>query len=299
MDDHVVGAAETRSSLLSEAGPTPSRTRPMKQDILTQDDDSERLIDIYRRWFEVVPADTDALREKAYRLRYQVYCVENPYEDPAGNPSGLETDEFDSHSEQSLLIHRPSGLVAGTVRIVLPLSKTPDRSFAIQRICDDPALRDPKRFPIDRIGEISRFSISKDFRKRRDDLKYPAPLSPSGKKEDERRIIPHMTLGLIEALVKMSVRYKLTHWCAVMEPQLLRLLSRLGIYFEHIGPLVQYHGLRQPCIVPLDVLLPRVQQEREDVWEILTNEGEHWDAFRAMAAGLKKNTPVSRMAKVS
>jgi N-acyl amino acid synthase of PEP-CTERM/exosortase system len=93
---------------------------------------------------------------------------------------------------------------------------------------------------------------------------------------DERRILPHLSLGLIESLVRMSVDNGITHWCAVMEPTLLRLLTRLGIHFEPIGPLVEYHGRRQPCYIPLEVLLPRVQRERPDVWEVITREGQHW-----------------------
>ncbi|MGB8274978.1 MAG: PEP-CTERM/exosortase system-associated acyltransferase [Alphaproteobacteria bacterium] len=261
----------------------------------------ERLIDVYRRWFDVVPADTPELLERAHRLRYQVYCVENPFEDPATNAGGLEKDEFDAHSVHSLLIHRTTGLVAGAVRIVLPLAGDLRKSFALQGVCRDPSVFDPARFPVERVGEVSRFSISKEFRKRREDARYPAFYGPAGtgSNHDERRIIPHMTLGLIEALVRMSVRHGVTHWCAVMEPQLLRLLTRLGIHFQNIGPLVDYHGLRQPCIAPLEILLPRVQQERPDVWEVLTNDGEHWDAFRDMLAGRRVASHASRMAHAS
>ena len=34
----------------------------------------------YREHFEVVRASTPILLDQAYRLRYQVYCVENSYE---------------------------------------------------------------------------------------------------------------------------------------------------------------------------------------------------------------------------
>lgn len=260
-----------------------------------------RLIDVYRKWFDVVPATTPELLESAYRLRYQVYCVENRFEDPAQNPGGLETDEYDSHAEHSLLIHRESGVVAGTVRIVLPLLRDRHRSFALQRVCRDPAVFDSEQFPIERIGEVSRFSISKAFRKRREDARYPAFYGPAGEgpPQDERRIIPHMTLGLIEGLVRMSIQHGVSHWCAVMEPQLLRLLARLGIYFEPIGALVEYHGLRQPCIAPLDVLLPRVERERRDVWEVLTRDGEHWRAFQAMLASRNAVLPASHRARAS
>jgi N-acyl-L-homoserine lactone synthetase len=40
-------------------------------------------------------------------------------------------------------------------------------------------------------------------------------------------------------MVRISVEQKLTHWCAVMEPTLLRMLDAMGIHFTRIGGLVQ------------------------------------------------------------
>jgi len=34
---------------------------------------------VYQRTFEVLLANTEALRKQAFRLRYQVYCVEHPF----------------------------------------------------------------------------------------------------------------------------------------------------------------------------------------------------------------------------
>ena len=61
----------------------------------------------------------------------------------------------------------------------------------------------------------------------------------------------HLPLGLIKSCVEMSVREGMTHWAAVMEPALLRLLTRLGIHFNPLGSLVEYHGRRQPCWVDM------------------------------------------------
>lgn len=238
------------------------------------------LADLYAQWFCAILADTPELRREAFRLRYQVYCVENPFEDPADNPHEEESDAFDAHSVHSLLIHRPTGMVAGTVRLVLPLPDALDRSFAFQRVCHEPIVRDPKAFPILRMAEVSRFSISKAFRKRCTDGRYPDEHAGAPRTDGtERRILPHMTLGLIESLVRMSVQHHVSYWCAVMEPTLLRLLSRLGIYFDPIGPLVDYHGRRQPCYIKLTTLLARVARERPDVWEVLTDRGRHWQAL--------------------
>src|SRR3546814_1411329 len=78
------------------------------------------------------------------------------------------------------------------------------------------------------MGEISRFCISKDFRRRQGDGMFPASEDPETR-SDERRVIPNMTLGLMEGLIRMSLDHGLFYQCAVMERPLLRLLDRLGI----------------------------------------------------------------------
>ncbi len=256
--------------------PVPSAT----QDAAEAVQRGGRLIEVYQKTFDVIPATTEALRNEAFRLRYQVYCIEHPFEDPGSNPEGIETDEFDEHAAQNLLIHRATGRAAGTVRLVLPLADAPEQSFAIQRVCVDPIIADQRRFPITMMGEVSRFCVSKAFRRRKGDNAYADP-DEAAVPANDKRFIPNMTLGLIESLVRTSVQQGVMWWCAVMEPSLLRLLARIGIYFEPIGTLVDYHGARQPCYQRLDLLLERVRKERREVWEVLTDDGAHWEALCA------------------
>ena len=240
------------------------------------------LAEFYWSWFDARVASTDDLRDAAYRLRYRVYCIENPFEDPSANPDGREIDAYDKHAAHSLLIYRPTNTPAGTVRLVLPQLHDPHNSFALQQVCNHPLLRDRARFPIQAMAEVSRFCISKEFRRRLGDSSSVVGEVSDGMEmsaDDERRILPHLSLGLIETLVSMSIENGVTHWCAVMEPTLLRLLTRLGIHFDPIGPLVEYHGRRQPCYIPLAVLLPRVQRERPDVWDVITRGGRHSKAL--------------------
>lgn len=241
--------------------------------------------DLYRQYFEtlVLAEGDNDLRDEAFRLRYQVYCVENPFEDPADNPDGLERDALDDSSVHCLLRHKRSRAMAGAVRLVLPNHDDLAHSFALQEVCEDPLIADPERFPVTKMAEVSRFCISKDFRKRQGDWLYPQSVELEDRK-DERRVIPNMTLGLIEGLVRMSLENGVFYWCAVMERPLLRLLSRLGIHFDNIGPLVEYHGRRQPCYIPLETLLKRVYEERPDVWDILTDGGRHWDQLECALA---------------
>jgi N-acyl amino acid synthase of PEP-CTERM/exosortase system len=98
----------------------------------------ETLLSKFNTYFEVAAALSEHQIESAQRLRYQVYCVENPFENTSDHPDGLERDEFDSHSVHSLLIHRASGQAMGTTRLIMPVRGALERSFAIQQACDTP-----------------------------------------------------------------------------------------------------------------------------------------------------------------
>jgi N-acyl amino acid synthase of PEP-CTERM/exosortase system len=226
----------------------------------------ETLLDKFNTYFEVIPALTNEEIRRAQRIRYEVYCVENPFENPADHPEGLERDEFDPHSVHSLLIHRASGEAMGTTRLILPVRGALERSFAIQQVCKHPMLR---RLPLHRTAEVSRFSISKQFRRRKTDTLYEGRAAP----EVARSTAPLMSLGLIQSLVSMSTNYGITHWCATMEPKLLRLLATMGIRFSPLGPLVQHHGMRQPCYCDVAPMLCRVKNEQRALWDILTDGG--------------------------
>lgn len=242
---------------------------------------TEQLAEIYENYFEVYPhvdEDSEKLAE-VYRLRFQVYCAENPFEDPSRYPDGLEKDQFDGLSMHSLLVHRQTGITAGTVRLVFPAENNPERPLPIDQLCNEPVLRDPNLLPRATLAEVSRFAVSKEFRRRQGEISSLSGVSPDWDEAQGRsqgRKIPHLCLGLIKALVYNSNKQGLTHWCAAMEPALLRMLQRLGIYFENLGPLVDHRGWRQPCYTELDPMLSRVKAERPDVWELITDYGRLW-----------------------
>jgi len=223
-------------------------------------------------YFETVLANTPALMQQAYGIRFRVYCLETRFEDAAAFPDGLERDAFDPHSVHSLLIHRPSAEAMGTVRLVLPLANAPEQSFAVQAVSQHPSLRDGTAFPLSSTAEVSRFCISRSFRRRATDTLYAeGEVEPAS--SSDRRNGPLMRLGLIQALVRMSAEHGITHWCAVMEPTLLRLLDAMAIRFSPIGPPVEHHGLRQPCSCDIAEVLRAVKQERPGFWDVLTCGG--------------------------
>lgn len=235
----------------------------------------------FHDYFEIVPATSDALRAEAYRLRYQVYCIETGFEDPANYPDGLERDEYDATSVHALIRHRASGLFAATTRLILPDATDPDRLFPTERFAH---VLLPEGFaPASReqLAEISRFCVSKEFKRRRGERGTTTGLDEQTVNEslhtvDERRTFPHITLALIASLTRMSVQYHITHWYALMEEPLIRFLSVLGINWTLAGPLTEHHGRRLPCIMRVPEHLLPVKEKNAALWDLISDHGRLW-----------------------
>jgi len=239
------------------------------------------LLDVFDSYFEIVDANTPELLDQVYSLRYQVYCVENEFEDPSQFSREREIDIYDERSVHCLIRHRESGICAATARMVLHDANDDEAIFPIEKFCkqtfDDVGL-DVSTMPRNEIAEISRFAVSKHFKRRVGESRTLAGVGPDTeqycKQNDRVRLLPHITLGLFAAVMKMSHDNNLKYWYAVMEPSLLRLLGRFGIHFGKIGGLIHYHGKRQVCFISVGQLLKRLYSERSDVWELMTNRGE-------------------------
>lgn len=248
---------------------------------MTKTDD---LIDALDRYFELVHATDDELRMQAYRLRYQVYVVETGFERPDHCRTGIdsegrqfhwEEDAFDHRSDHYLLRHRSSGHFAATARLILPHPGDGSDPFPIEMHCQlehpvvDKALR-PK------LGEISRFAVSKAFKKRSGEAGTLAGVAEDVERyfeEDERRVLPHLSLGLFAAVMRMAHAHDISHSYAVMEPALMRLLGRFGIIFDQIGPEADYHGRRVPCLISASRVLAHTKVATQPVWNLITNRG--------------------------
>jgi len=243
------------------------------------------LLSAFNQYFELVHADTDELRTQVFQLRYQVYVLETGFESEADCHSGidaggdvvlLEEDEFDARSDHYLLRHRRTGIFAATTRLILPQVSAPEAPYPIELHCKldeqviDSALRT-------HLGEISRFAVSKVFKRRLGESGSLAGVASDIEvyfEDDERRVLPHISLGLFAAVMRMAHAHHISHCYAVMEPALVRLLGRFGVVFRRIGPDIEYHGLRVPCLTTAEEALPSIRLVAPQVWDLITNRGE-------------------------
>jgi N-acyl amino acid synthase of PEP-CTERM/exosortase system len=210
------------------------------------------LLSCYRAHFEVVRAETPELLDEAYRLRYQVYGVENSYEQPDQQTGGRERDAYDARSAHALLMHKRTGAIAGTVRVILP-ADAPALPLPVSIVTDPSQSERLRRLPRLQLAELSRFAISKEFRRRCTDA-------------EDRRMLRYITFGLIRGALEICRENDIQYICAVMERALIRLLARLGLAFEHLGDIIDYHGARQPCLATVSHLIDHSKAERTLLW---------------------------------
>ena len=244
------------------------------------------LCEIFNTYFDVVTDTESSVLDEALRLRYQVYCVEHDFEDSSHFKDGRESDNYDCRSVHGIVCHRSSGVTAATVRLVLPDMDNLDALFPIEKNCGDSLRLAPpcfKHVPRQSIAEISRFAVSKNFKRRLGEAESVAGIGPNIEEYVKqyprgKRVIPHLILGLFAAIVKLSAEQHITHWYAVMDVSLLRLLTRYGINFIPIGSLVDYHGQRQPCVGRIDDVLAGIWNKRFDIWQLITADGAVWPA---------------------
>jgi len=235
---------------------------------------------IFHSVFDVELATSQEAINEVFEVRYQVYCIDRPFEDPSCFADNREHDSYDPRSAHALIRHRATGHSVATVRLVMAGDHPEEADFPMEAPCAhrmshraQEAIAHARR---DQIAEISRMAVSREFRKRLNEDKSVTGVSEQAcysDTENGKRAVPYITLGLFAAILEMSVEHGITHWMAVMEPAQLCLLKRFGVEFDHVGPVLEYHGLRRPAFTEAASLIDRIKKRRPDVWSLITDEG--------------------------
>lgn len=245
----------------------------------------------FNEYFEIIDADSPELLRAVFRLRYQVYCIEQraPGFEASNYPEGMESDGYDRHSAHMLLRHRPSAEFIGTARLILNDPLAPTKLFPTEAHTQlDPTLINAARLPRQHMAEISRLVIIRQFSRRRNEL---LPALQRGAVVEQwvptrQRRFPHPMLALVVGIIRTAVKNKTTHLLSVMEPALNRLLGLYGLELDAVGPIIEHHGQRQPYYVDLIKVLDRMHQNHTQFWELITDYGR----IQPVAGELERNS---------
>lgn len=197
----------------------------------------------------------EAMMDKIYALRFDVYCRECGFIRAEDYPDGRERDEYDAQSIHFAAFNG-DGDAVGTMRLIMP----GEHPLPILEHCTQ--LDVPReRLEVPEAVEISRLVISKRLRRRHDDHMYYG-----AKTEDEyvvenneqflRRAKP-MAFGLYREIYTESKRRGITEWYSLMERPLWFLLRIHGFLFDPIGAEVDVYGPVRPYVGRID----KIEQE--------------------------------------
>lgn len=209
----------------------------------------------FQHRFQVVPADTAALREECFRIRHTVYCEEFAFEPVRAD--GRETDEWDAHSIHCLLQSTTTEEYLGCIRLVVPPSSAPNLPLPFEHACVsaiDRSLVDPRRLPRDSIAEVSRLAVVPQFRRRRGEKSSPAAIAERAARATEHPAFPYHLAGLYLGMLALARRHGIDTLFMLVEPRLARQLAILGVRPQIIGNPVEHRGKR----VPIKVCVPSV-----------------------------------------
>ena len=215
----------------------------------------------------------EVLRD-TFRMRYEVYVKEFEFEDPNDHPNGLETDDYEDESIHFACVNEHDAVV-GTIRLVLGS----DKGFPIEHATETTFIgKKPHR---SKIGEISRLTVSRDLRRRKEDGIYGVesyikkseggilPDHGTIPKEMQGRKNPIIVLGLYQVMLHESLRSGLTHWYMITEQKLYYALKKFGFLFHQIGDPVQYHGERVPYLADIQELLINLKQTDAGMFDLM------------------------------
>lgn len=124
----------------------------------------------FRERLSICLANSQALKESAFGIRYQVYCKEFGFEKVRKGEPETETDEYDSQSKHCLLIHKQSNCPIGCARLVMPNSLRPELPLPFEKYCShsiDKNIFDPDEFLPGQIVEFSRIAVIEEFRRKK------------------------------------------------------------------------------------------------------------------------------------
>lgn len=236
-------------------------------------------IDAYHDTFSIVRADTQELKERIFRLRYQVFCEENNCEETATYPDGLLKDDHDEAAHHFALIHRQSGEVAGAATIVIPHKEATKHVLPLQKICDHPLVH--METEVKRLCEISRLFMAPKFRRRPGDGRFLPAYDEQdwgfkmvdGKLDYFRRRIPYAPLGLLKAVFETALQNRVMDCVWLAESGQLQGLQDIGLSYRVLGPRLNGPVPRQPVIFNIKIALDNMRQQNSHCYELVSDQG--------------------------
>lgn len=242
----------------------------------------------FGRYFTVLPALHDGLRQETWRIRHEVYCEDLGWEPVRAD--GLETDEFDAHSVACLMRSALNGNRVGCVRLVLCNPQDPDAPLPMETACAatlDRSLFDPAKVDRRRIAEVSRLAVVREYRRRKGESDKPISLELSDFGEPGQQRFPFIPVGLYLTAFAVAEQLGIDYLMVLTEPRLAKHLGKLGINIHQIGGPIEHRGQRIPSVIDTRATITNFHMLLANLWPHI-----HEGIAAAFAAERARNAAV-------
>jgi N-acyl amino acid synthase of PEP-CTERM/exosortase system len=182
---------------------------------------------------------------------------------PQSHPCKLEKDDYDQYSAHFGVYNLFNELI-GTTRLIL----TNPFDFPIRNRC---MIEKSVAAPEAEIVEVSRFAISRKYRRRRNDG-LTGIESYKGPNRIDHRIRPEIAFFLYREMLAYSQKNQISFWYASMESSLFRLLKRFGFIFEQIGSESDYWGPVYPYLLNIHKTLNHLFIHNNQLYHFLIDQ---------------------------
>lgn len=230
----------------------------------------------FSRYFEVLSATTDELRNDVYRIRHEVYCEELGFE-PV-RPDRRETDVFDRHSVHCLLRSASeTHELVGCTRMVLANPDERDAPLPFETLCRDTIDRsiiDPSRLPRESIGEISRLAVVSKYRRRRGEQHVPVAIADEDYGSHDNPRFPYIPIGLYLGATALAKKLGLETVFVLTEPRLASHFAKLGFEITQIGGPIEHRGTRVPSMFKTERTIKNMRFLLKPIWHVVEKEIE-------------------------
>lgn len=208
----------------------------------------------FKKYFQIVPALSNELKNEAFRIRHSVYCEDLKFE--RLHPQGLEKDEYDCHSLHILIRSVRMNEFIGCTRIIRPQPEDPLCLLPFEKTCRsvlNKSIIDPEKLPRGTIAEVSRLAVIANYRRRKNEQNYAIGLSDqdfgSLLQQQSQPRFPYIPLGLYLGTAELARINGINTLFVLTEERLANHLIKLGFGLKFIGKAIDHHGYRLPSMM--------------------------------------------------
>jgi N-acyl amino acid synthase of PEP-CTERM/exosortase system len=227
----------------------------------------------FSRYFQIVPAWSDDLKEDAYRIRHQVYCEDLGWEPVRGDRR--ETDAYDVNSLHLLISAVATGSYIGCVRVIRTDPENPDQPLPFEKACVDALDRkicDPSRLPRDQIAEVSRLAIIAPYRRRKGEANQAMSQVQEDFGTPDQPRFPYAPVALYLAALELARLQGVSTLFTLTERRLASHFGRLGAKITAIGTPVEHRGARIPSMMDVEGILGHMPLVFRPLYHVIADE---------------------------